>query len=149
MLKELLGKGKYVPIVVFYRLKKNNGTDHFLRPHIRNRYYMDIMVNVLSWTLTQLAKLAKLSFANIEEIGIEFRRKRGYDLSNFEQAYTDAQYLRLANLVKTTREEKLRGEIGESVVLRPENFPELSRRQARKIAEYWKLINDQYGRNSL
>lgn len=101
-------------------------------------------LNFATWTLCQVAKVAKLAFANIEEIGIEYRRKRGYDLSNFEQAYTEQQYLRFANLIKTTKAEKMRGEIGESVVLRPENFPELSRRQARKIAEYWKLINDQY-----
>lgn len=98
------------------------------------------MVNAASWTVLTVAKLSKLAAANIEEIALEYRRKNGFDLSNFEEPYTEAQYLRMATMLRTAKMEKFRGKVGESVVLRPDNFPELSRRQARKVAEYWRLI---------
>lgn len=84
--------------------------------------------------------MAKIAAANLEEICLAYRQKRGWDVSNFEEPYTEAQYLRMATMLRTAKMEKFRGKVGESVVLRPDNFPELSRRQARKVAEYWRLI---------
>lgn len=98
------------------------------------------IVNAASWTVLTLAKVSKLAAANVEEIALEYRRKKGFDLSNFEEPFTESQYLRMATMLRTAKIEKFRGKVGESVVLRPDNFPELSRRQARKVAEYWQLI---------
>ena len=86
------------------------------------------------------AKLAKLLFLWIEEKAFQIRQNRGYNLSKFEEPFDEFQYLRMATTLKTREIERLRGEIGESVVLRVENYPRISRRQARKVAEYWRLM---------
>lgn len=87
-----------------------------------------------------VAKLAKLLFLWIEEKAFQIRQNRGFDFSKFEEPFSEFQYLRMATTLKTREIERLRGEIGESVVLRVENYPRISRRQARKVVEYWHLI---------
>jgi len=97
-------------------------------------------MDIVTHAVYILAKLAKLLFLIIEEKAYKMRQKRGYDVSKFDEPFDEFQYLRMATTLKTREIERLRGEIGESVVLRVENYPRISRRQARKVAEYWRLM---------
>lgn len=99
------------------------------------------ILDILSMILAAFVHIVKHSAIWLEAKTLEFRTKRGYDVFQFEKKIDDWQIERMATQLKMTIWERDRlDRLGETVVLSAENWPNLSRRQARRVLETYKIM---------
>lgn len=105
----------------------------------------DAMFDALSMLLLACVHVVKYQMWVCEGFLLEYRTKRGYRFDQFEQKMEDWQYEKMATQLKMTEWERGCAEkLGERIVLEVENFPNLSRRQARRVMEYWRILRKVY-----
>lgn len=99
------------------------------------------IIDILTMILAALVHIVKHSAIWMESKTLELRTKRGYDVFQFEKKLEDWQIEKMAIQLKMTIWERDRlDRLGETVVLSAENWPNLSRRQARKVLETYKIL---------
>lgn len=99
-------------------------------------------MDILTMFLTAFVHVVKSQCVWIEDKLTTWRTKRGYRVDQFEETIEDWQYERMAESLKMSAWEMANADrLGESIVLQAHNYPNLSRRQARKVMQIWRMIH--------
>lgn len=106
-------------------------------------------LDIVSSILTAIVYVVRVALWKIESLLIEFRTKRGYRVDQYEKKLMDWQIEKMASQLKMTiwERDKL-DRLGETVVIQAENFPNLSRRQAKAVLDTYKILQKVWNKPS-
>lgn len=98
-------------------------------------------LDIFTAILVAIVYVVRITAWKTESLLLEYRTKRGYRIDQYEKKLDDWQIEKMALQLKMTLWERDKlDRIGETVVLQLENFPNLSRRQAKAVLDTHKIL---------